>query len=213
MQDLTSTLFKPYTLVVIRLNDGNTIQGTVLQTEDGSIQVKKQDGEIVEVTEGLLSEAVYCYAGFPTMQERQVHLMVEGNGKVTEYLDGKGFVAYNENAKILYRLVEASLVDPELQQQANEVGIDGESVLYVIPDNQKEMPRRAAILKAGTLDNILDKIAMLASQRQVTLANKFCELVLKQYPEDEDVRAFSQALEASIEKIPGRGAEPFRAYL
>ena len=196
----TSALFKPYTLVVIRHNDGNTIQGTVLQSDDESIQVQKRDGEIVSITSELLSEAVYCYTGFPTIQEKQVHMMVEGNGKVTEYLDGKGFVAYNENAKILYRLVEMSLVDPELQQQANEGGIDGEAVLYVIPDNQKEMPRRAAILKAGTLDSILDKIAMLAYQRQVTLAYKFCDLVLKQYPEDEDVIAFSKALEASIEK-------------
>ena len=200
MQDLTSALFKPYTLVIIRLNDGSTIQGTVLQTDDGSVQMKKKDGEIVDVTSSLLTEAVYCYTGFPTIQEKTVHKMVEGNGKVTEYLDGKGFVAYNENAKILYRLVEVSLVDPELQQQVNEGGIDGEAVLYVIPDKQKEMPLRAAILKAGTLDSILDKIAMLASQRQVSLANKFCELVLKQYPQDEDVIAFSKTLEASVEK-------------
>ena len=198
MQDLSNVLFKPYTLVVIRLADGETIQGTVQKTEDNSIIIAKEDGTNITVDQELLSNAEYCYTGFPTLVEKIEPLMVEGNGTVNRYEDKIGYVFTNARAGYMFQ--ESTLVDPQLREDALNGCIVGSSVLYVIPENQKSVLPVASVIKAGTLDDVLDKIAMLASKGKVTLAYQFCEFVQKQYPEDEDVHYFYDILKKAAEK-------------
>ena len=197
MQDLTRTLFKPYTLVLIRLEGGEIIQGTVARTDDQSIRVIKADGTEVTVDRELLSRSEYCYTGFPTFQEREVPMTVRGNGAIYALQTGGmgvGRAIVNQS----------SLLDPALKEQAKEGSIVGVDVLHVVPKKgNTDTANVAAVIKAGALDDVLDMISALARQGMIMLARDFCELVLEQYPEDEDVLSFSLALEEAVERIKG----------
>lgn len=197
MQDLTSTLFKPYSLVMIRLEGGDSIQGTVISTVDGSIQIEHADGTMVTIDQDLLSHAEYCYVGFPTVKEREVPQIVKGNGNVFN-LQPSGLGV----GRCL--LTSVSLVDPRLRELEKDGTIVGTEVLYVVYKKGSSMAADvAAVIKAGALDEVLDTISLLARQGRIVLAQAFCDLVLKQYPEEEDVLTFSLALDEALEKAKG----------
>lgn len=196
MQDLTSTLFKPYTLVIIRLDNGETIQGTVFIAEDGGVQIQQSDGVIITVDKDLLSRAEYCYTGFPTVQERVMPLEVKPNGRISSYSNGSGFMETASGKK--YNYFTYTLADPELSEQAKEGGIVGENVLFL-----SGTIGVSSIIKAGPLDSVLDTISAIARGGKVKLAKEFCDLILQQYPDVEDVIRFEMILEEAIEKAKG----------
>lgn len=196
MQELTSTLFRPYTLVVIRLADGETIQGTVVATEDGSIQVEKADGTKLTVTPELLTEATYCYAASPTVRERTEPLMVQPNGKISSFKDGSGFIDATSGRKYIF--FHYNFADQKLKEDADNGTIVGEPILFLIGETSA-----SSIIKAGTLDDVLDTISSIAKSGKLALAKSFCEMVLKQYPEVEDVIRFNMLLDDALEISKG----------
>ena len=200
MQELTSTLFKPHTLVIIRLEDGQILQGIVSIAETGEIILNRPDKESILITEELLSRSTYCYTGFPSLREREEPIRIEGNSNIVAYDCDKGFGRISSNYVLLK---SKSFVDPELEEMAGAGTLPGTAVLSVIPENQKTLPYYAAVIKASSLDHVIDLIASLAGEGKVFIAKAFCDLVLQQFPDDEDVVAFKMALAEATEKARG----------
>lgn len=200
MQELTSTLFKPHTLVIIRLEDGQILQGIVSIAETGEIILNRPDKESILITEELLSRSTYCYTGFPSLREREEPIRIEGNSNIVAYDCDKGFGRISSNYVLLK---SKSFVDPELEEMAGAGTLPGTAVLSVIPENQKTLPYYAAVIKASSLDHVIDVIASLAGEGKVFIAKAFCDLVLQQFPDDEDVVAFKMALAEATEKARG----------
>lgn len=204
MLNLTGFLFKPHTLVVIRLETDELIQGTVISVGDECITIMKEDGTEVYVTEELLSRSTYCYTGFPMIQERVIPLMIDGNGTVSSFENGQGLIACKSSVAFnvqSYRIQQASLLDERLRALSENGELVNTSVLYAVPDNQSSSNRIAYIIKAGPLDDVLDEISSLAALGKIEIAYKFCELVLKQHPDEEDVKMFYEALHNAAERM------------
>lgn len=196
MQELTSTLFRPFTLVVIRLASGETIQGTVVATEDGSIQVEKADGTKDVVTPELLTEAIYCYAASPTVRERVEPFMIEPNGIISSYANGSGFIDATSGRKYIFFPYNFS--DPKLKEDADNGTLVGNQILFLTGTTGA-----SSIIKAGTLDDVLDTISSIAVSGKLKMAKSFCELVLQQYPDVDDVITFNKMLDDALEMSKG----------
>ncbi len=196
MQELISTLFRPYTLIVIRLASGEKIQGTVVATKDGSIQVEKSDGTKLSITSELLTEATYCYAASPTIRERIEPLMIEPNGKISSFANGSGFIDATSERK--YNFFAYNIADSKLKEDADNGTIVGAPILFLTGATGA-----SSIIKAETLDDVLDTISSIAKSGKLQLAKSFCELLLKQYPEVDDVIGFNMILDDALEMSKG----------
>ena len=196
MEELVSKLLKKGALIEIKLSDGKIINGTISDVSESFIQITENESKESVVTSEMLNNAVYSYVGYPVLNvEREVPVMIKGNGFIEEFDGVKGFL--NERKFI----TQDSFLDNRLKQSAqiNSKDIIGTEVLYVLRIDKYNI-KRAFFIEAGTLNNALDDIAVLASKGQIEIAKELCELLISQYPDNEDICSFHEKL-VSAENI------------
>ena len=198
MLDITNILFKPYTLIIIKNEDGQVQQGTVLDVTDDGIRVKFESGSIETLSPEALSHVASCYIGVPTIEEKNVSLKIRPNGKVQYFGGDRGMVKSDEGLCVLQK---KSLASKLMRELASNGTLGGEDVLCLI--DKKSQPHVGTIIEATSLDDALDAISEIAGEGKVSLALDFCNLVKAQFAGDEDVEAFSMRLEEEKKKRLG----------
>lgn len=190
MKDLFSQLFKKGTLVELKLSDGKIINGIVSNIDDGSIHITENELNDITITPEMLTKAIYLYIGYPTRNaEKDVPLKVQGNGIIEEFDGTQGFL--NDRLFInLESFLNNNLKDLGKKNPEKIVGVD---VLYVLRTDKYNI-KKAYILEASTLNAVLDSIAELSGKGKIEIAKDFCEILLRQYPENKDVCMFMKKL-------------------
>ena len=92
MLNITNVLFRPHTLLIIRKENGQIQQGTVVDVDDDGIRVRLESGTLVTLTLDELSRIESCYIGVPTIEEKNVPLKIRPNGKVLQFSGGSGMI-------------------------------------------------------------------------------------------------------------------------
>ena len=193
-------MFREGAFIEMALTDGVKIHGLVCSFDDAMISLKDDTDNTLVISAEEIEKAVYLYIGFPTEQTMvQIPIMVKGNGVITSFNGKMGFV---DNCYLIHP--DSFLFEDVLKTEStdNPESLTSREVLYVIRKRKDNVLSKAFLMNVDTFDNILDKIADLA-KRDLLLAKDFCDLLLQQFPDDNDLLDFRQSIACALEKEDG----------
>ncbi|MBR1933095.1 MAG: ATP-binding protein [Prevotella sp.] len=196
-QELFSQLFRKGALVVLQKGDGQRVQGYVADCTDQGLCLTAADTADAQlwVTPDMVREATYLYAGFPTVQtEIDVPRMVTPNATIVSSQATMVQLRSAADGSVGNYLV--SYIDPAMRMAAihHPADLAGQRVLYVMFTDARSRLEIPHIIKAGTIDEAIENIVAMAAEGQVELALKFCEELLLQCPDDEELLGFISQL-------------------
>lgn len=198
-------VFKKDSFVELTLANGIKLTGILCNQGTNDICIRQDDGNIVTVTQEMLTQASYLYVGYPNESTTvKVPSMMIPNGKIESFNGKMGFAIDNEGRRLVIH-PDSFLFDDEMKANAinNPNLLKDSEVILVMRELNEGITKKAYIFTVDTIDNTIDKMASLAAAGKVDIAILSCKLLLKdeRLKNDEELLAFLTKLQASTAVI------------
>lgn len=215
---MKNILFPLDSRISIQLQDGSIIKGVVKSPQNASTQFIQTEEKEYSIDDSFFSNITnLSWLPAPEVIEEKEQTRVRKNGKIKYFRNNEGSMLFSEGKRIFSVDFSERDLDDELYKQVQNEGEDSICEIDIFCSkpylNENHKWETRYIMALDTLDNILDKVSMLAEEGYIKDALEIIESLRDQFEGDQDIESiFAQLSAASNESRSIDLLKPFLEY-